>query len=345
MLGLEYMKNIARLVLFFNLSFIILFVIAGAVSYLQLVLEAAKTIPAGPPVKWGQFIAVLQKIMPLILYVSILLGLSYTARRGIPLLAGIIGLFILAGGAVLGSSMGLLQLKSLVSPAFPLFLSGGERKTLGKSGLILSQGDTVLVVLGPPEEAGSPRAVLFPGRPLIYQELPSGPNNTILTLPPAPFRTEESYLMNGILTDSALVAEQFETRLNQGLIPFAIYAGALIFLLVSLRFVLNLSSWPLANLFCGALVFRGILIFQTFIDSRMIQDLLLTFVEGRISGAILSPVIFSGLALLVLLYTLLVNLARGRIKHGGERRQVLDRRQRQEPWEHEERRQGNRRRT
>jgi hypothetical protein len=132
--------------------------------------------------------------------------------------------------------------------------------------------------------------------------------------------------MNGILTDAALVSGQFETRLGEGLIPFAIYAGALILLLVSLRFVMDLSSWPLANLFSGALVFRGILAFQTFLDSRIIQEFLLAFVDGRIEGSLLSPAIFTGLAVLILIYTILVNLARGRlirkgVPQGRERRQ------------------------
>jgi hypothetical protein len=171
--------------------------------------------------------------------------------------------------------------------------------------------------------------VLLPGRPLIYQELPAGPDNIITALPQAPFRIEESYLMNSILTDSALAAEQFETRLDAGLIPFAIYAGALIFLLVSLRFVMDLSSWPLANFFSGALVFRGILAFQTFIDSPVIQDSFLTFVDGRIEGSFLSPIIFTGLAVLILIYTLLVNLARSAASHR-EHRKRTERRQRTE---------------
>jgi hypothetical protein len=134
--------------------------------------------------------------------------------------------------------------------------------------------------------------------------------------------------MNGILADSTLAAEQFETRLDEGLIPFAIYAGALIFLLVSLRFVMDLSSWPLANLFSGALIFRGILAFQTFLDSRLIQDFLLTFVGGRIEGSFLSPVIFTGLAVLILIYTFLVNLARGGLaRKKSPRRRGPDRRQ------------------
>ncbi|GHV75322.1 hypothetical protein AGMMS49942_01430 [Spirochaetia bacterium] len=333
----------ARLVLFFSLSFIIIFAIAGALSYLQLALEAARTIPAGPSVELGQFVAALQKILPLILFASILMGLSYTTRRGIPLPLAIIGLFILAGSCALGSSLGLLHLKSLDSAAGPLFLSKGERKTLGAPGLILSQGDTVLVVLGAPEEAGSPRVVSLPGRPLLYQELPSGPNNTITALPPAPFRIEESSLMNSILIDSALAAEQFETRLEEGLVPFAIYAGALILLLVSLRFVMDLSSWPLANLFSGALAFRGILAFQTFLDSRIIQEFLFDFVDGRIEGSLLSPVIFTGLAVLVLIYTVLVSLARGSLNRKSVPQGRERRKQNSGPYGGLERRQQDRR--
>jgi hypothetical protein len=300
------MKNMARLVFFFPLTFIIAFAITGAVSYLQLALDSARAIPIGPNVEWEEFIVSLQKILPLILYASILLALSYTARRGIPLLAAIFGLLILAGGAILGVSLGLIHLKSLAAPAIPLFSS----KTLGAPGLILSQGSTVTVVLGNPGQAGSPRAVSIPGRPLIYQEPASGPDNTTTALPPVPFRTEESYLLNGFLMDSALAAKRFETTLDQGLIPFAIYGGALIFLLASLRFVLNLSSWPLANLFSGALVFRGILAFQTFIDSRAIHDFIYGFLDGRVDDALISPGIFAGLAVLVLLYTFLVTLSR-----------------------------------
>jgi hypothetical protein len=304
------MKNMARLVLFFSLTFIIVFAVAGAICYIELALGAAKTIPAGPPAELGEFIAALQKILPLILYVSTLLGLSYTARRGMAMPAAIFGLFFLAGGATLGSSMGLLRLKSLDSTAIPLFSSA----TLGSPGLILSQGDTVMVVLGAPANAGSPRAVLLPGRPLIYQELPPGPNNIVTALPPTPFRTEESPLMRGLLADSALAADQFTRRLDQGLIPFAIYGGALILLLVSLRFVLDLSSWPLANLLSGALVFRGVLAFQAFIDSRTVQDLIHGGLNERVDISLLSPVIFTGLGLLILLYTFLVNLARERIR-------------------------------
>jgi hypothetical protein len=174
-----------------------------------------------------------------------------------------------------------------------------------------------MVVLGDPADIRSSRVVSIPGRPLIYQEVPSGPNNTILALPPAPFRDEGAYFLSGIFVDFSLAARQFNARLEEGLIPFGLYAASLILLLVSLRFVLDLSSWPLANLFLGAVVFRGILALEVFVDSREIQDLLSTLLGNRVPGFCISPLVFCGLGLLILLYTVLVYLARPKARRAG----------------------------
>jgi hypothetical protein len=307
------MKNIARLALFFSVLLIVALVLAGTLEYLRLVLDAAGTVPAGPPLKLAEFIGAFRKISPLILYCAVLMGLSYSARCFIAPTVAILSLFILAGGAVLGLSLGFRELKTMDIP----LQSGGETRTLGGPGLILSRWDTVVTLLGDPGQSEGGRVISIPGRPLIYQETFSGPGNA--ALPPVSFRSEESALMRGLFVDSALVAEQFETRLNGGLLSFGLYAGALILLLASLRFVLDLSSWPLANLFCGALVFRGILAFQTFVDSRSVQTFIAAFFDHRIEGALISPIIFAGLALLTLLYTLLTNLARDSFPSGAFR--------------------------
>ncbi|MDR3122673.1 MAG: hypothetical protein LBU16_02715 [Treponema sp.] len=324
------MNNIARLTLFFSILFIVSFALAGTFEYISLVVDAATVIPAGPPVQLGQFSEALQKIFPLILYCAILLGLSYSARRRIAPAAAIVSVFILAGGAALGLSLGLRSLKTNGMDA-PLESRGGT-KPLGVPGLILSQRDVVVALLGDPGASESSRVISIPGRPLIYQEKPSGPTTTV-----APFREGDPALMQGLLVDSALVAEQFETQLERGIFPFALYGGAIILLLSSLRFVLTLSSWPLANLFCGALAFRGVLAFQTFIDSRSVQTFIIAFFDNRIEGAIISPIIFAGLALLLLLYTFLVSVARGGFPSRAPRQ---NRRQARQPREKRQRRQG-----
>jgi hypothetical protein len=310
----------ARLVLFFSICFVTAFALASAVSFLKLLLDAARTIPAGPALSLREFISAARGTIPFVLYFSILLSLSFTARRGIPIPLAIPCVWILAALFTLALSLGGLQAGNLISsppPETPGTKVPGTLApgTLGAPGLILSQGDTVMVVLGDPADIRSSRVVSLPGRPLIYQEVPSGPNNTVLALPPAPFRNEGASFLNGLSIDFALVSGQFEARLKAGLIPFSLYTGALILLLVSLRFVLDLSSWPLANLVFGLMAFRGILAFETFIDSREIQELMRSF-SGTWAADLMGPLIFCALGLLIILYTALVHLARPKVRGG-----------------------------
>jgi hypothetical protein len=319
------MNNIARLALFFSVFFIISFACAGAFESVRLAVDAAATIPAGPPVTLGQFMGALWKIFPIVLYSAILMGLSYSARRRIVAPAAILSVFILAGGAALGLSLGFRSLKAGNVDA--VLGSGGATKTLGGPGLVLSRWDVTTTLLGDPGRGGGSRVVSIPGRPLIYQETPVGPDTAF-----ALFRNRAPALLQGLLVDSALVAEQLETRLDRGLLFFALYGGAVILLLSSLRFVLELSSWPLANLFCGALAFRGILAFQTFMDSRSVQTFIVAFFDNRIDGALLSPIVFSVLGLLTLLYTFLVSVARdGPRQNPLQARQGRQKRRRRQP--------------
>jgi hypothetical protein len=132
-----------------------------------------------------------------------------------------------------------------------------------------------------------------------------------------PFRTDETWFISSIAVDFDLVSREFKSRLGQGLLWFCVYAGALIFFLSSLRFLLELSQWPLANLFLGALVFRGILAMQTFLDTPEIEGFLKSFLGERLLGPVLTPLVFCVLGTLIVVYTLLVNLARSRERADG----------------------------
>jgi hypothetical protein len=147
-------------------------------------------------------------------------------------------------------------------------------------------------------------------RPLAYQEVPLGPNNTVLELPPAAFRDETTPFLNSLVVDFSLSARQFEERRNAGFIPFLIYSFSLIFLLASLRFVLEMSRWPLANLFLGAVVFRGILSLETFLNAREIQAFFESFLGNRLEVSLITPAIFGALSLVILFYTALNRAAK-----------------------------------
>jgi hypothetical protein len=118
--------------------------------------------------------------------------------------------------------------------------------------------------------------------------------------------------MTSLGLDFGIVSEQLFARLQSGLFFFCIYLFSITLLLSSFRFVFELSAWPLANLFFGILVFRGILSFEVFLDSGETQNLIGFFSGRLIPSGFISPAIYAGMALLVIMYTLLVSAARGR---------------------------------
>jgi hypothetical protein len=171
---------------------------------------------------------------------------------------------------------------------------------------------SIILLKGPAESRG-PRVVSLPGEPLIYQEVSLGPNNTALSLPPLPFRNETGPQLTGLFIDFALTARQLEDRFWEGLVPFFSYTAALSLLLLSLRFILDAGRWPLASFFVGALAFRGALALETFLNTGEAQDYLAVFTGDWAPRALISPLIFAALALVIFLFTGLVHL----VKPGG----------------------------
>ncbi|GHV88663.1 hypothetical protein AGMMS50267_10230 [Spirochaetia bacterium] len=292
------------------MSFIIALLIAALVRYLTVWIECVRMIPARTLEPLNAWVLVFRQAIPIALYCSLLLTLSYSSRRHIPIPMTIVCLFLLSVLFSLGLSLALRRSVALESP-----VTAAPAATLGEPGLILNTGDTTLVVLGDPAEAGSPRVVSIPGRPLFYQRAPTEPQNAVL--PSTPFHTEESAVMSGMFVDFSLVAEQFASRLREGLIPFCLYLGGLCLFLASCRFVFDVTSWPLANIFLGALVFRGILIFETFLDSGETQ-VFITFFLDMVPQDKISPAVYCALGLIISLNTILINAARRRGGRRGE---------------------------
>ena len=309
------MRNLARLILFFTLGFVILFAAAFFLLLLSSWVDAARFIPIAA--KPGEDAAEMAwKVLPIALYLSVLLTLSYSVRRKMPVPLTIIGIVVLGTAAVIGSSLGITRaaiLQPAIAPAPAI--SGGP-------GLIFSQRDTAMVLLKESSETRGPRVVSIPGQPLIYQEAPLGPNNTILNLPALPFAADTPWFIRSLGIDFSLCSGELNNRYTRNMLSFAAYVFALVLLLGSLRFVLELSQWHLANLIIGALVFRGILALEIFLNSGEINALINTFLSGRVPLFLVTPLVFAALAVLIILYTLLTRLTKsfGRSADSEQRR-------------------------
>lgn len=171
-----------------------------------------------------------------------------------------------------------------------------------------------MILLEDPAIPDGSRVVSIPGQALIYQEKPAGPGNTILPLPSAPFQRNLPYFLQSIVLDFSILARYYQNLLSQGMLPFVIYTAAICLLLSSLRFLLTLSRWHLANLFLGALVFRGILTLEIFLNTDDILILINNYLGNRLPIQYTGLIILTGIAALVILYSVLAYFAHGRLK-------------------------------
>jgi hypothetical protein len=296
----------ARLVLFFSLSFALLFLAATGLRYLAVHVEWVRRLSREPEIMLTGFIAAGRWALSLALYGSLLLSLSYAARGRFSALMTAACLTALSLGFTLGIFLGLERMGN-VPPA------RAAVPVLGEPGLILTNAirhsETAVVLLNGPTDPAGPRVAAVPGQALNYQ---TGARGAALNLPPVPFMDETPWFLRSMAIDLRLSAGQLEQRFQDGLPSLLIYAGALIIVLGSLSCVLNLSAWPLANLFLGCIIFRGVLALETFLNSPEMQDVFEFFLENRLPVSLSVPLIFSGAGLLVYLYSILVFLVKKR---------------------------------
>ena len=296
---------------FFSVSFAVLFLVAAGMRFLAIRLEWVKALSGEPVATLTGLIAAARWALSFALYGGVLLSLSYAARKGVFAPSAVICIALLAIGFVTGIGMGLASWENVppVRTTMP---------PLGGPGLILVSSQRpssmAVVLLRGPAEPGGARVVAIPGRPMQYQEEFVGRDPSITGLPPAPFRDENPWFLKSLAIDLRLNAENLRGLLDEGLLPFLEYTGTLIFLLCSLLFIFKFSAWPLANLFLGCLAFRGILALETFFNSPEIQDVFDSVLQDRLPLPHVIPLIFCGVGLLACLYSFLVNLTRRRVE-------------------------------
>jgi hypothetical protein len=286
-------------------------VLSSLCIFMGRLLDASAHIPALPLALIPAFLASLRACIPQTMYITVLLTLSYAARRNIPFPLTLVCLFLLVF-----SVSGGLYLGTVRAGRFDSLARTDTPRTLGSPGLILSQGNISMVLLEKPGQERGARVVSIPGQSLLYQKLPLGPGNQVLPLPSAAFRAPLPYFLQSILLDFSLAASRYEALVAQGFYYFIACLASISLFLCSLGFLFKISVWPLANVFIGALVFRGILALETFINSREVLELLSEYIESSIPRPLISALILALASALIILYSLLARLARRRRSDG-----------------------------
>lgn len=293
------MKNLAKLAIFFSLTFVIIFAVSAGVRFLELRVDWAKNLPPKPETSLTLFIAAANWALSLTLFSSIIVSLNYAIRRNYSAFMTIICVMSLSFILCFGITSALEHGKT-VPPAQTMGIP------LGAKGLILSnslsRSEASVILLSGSLEPLGPRVVAISGQPLIFQETASAN----FDLPPVPFVDETPWFLKSLSIDVRLNAETLLQKFREGFFSYFIYAGSLIFLLCSLGYAVKFSVWPLANLFIAALVFRGILMLETFFNTPEMQEITRSFLDNKLPVPLALPLLFFAFGVLVYLYSFLV---------------------------------------
>ncbi|MDR3020474.1 MAG: hypothetical protein LBU66_06175 [Treponema sp.] len=297
------MKKFAKLALFFSVIFLIIFLTATCLVFLSLWVDWAKSLPSKPQTALTLIINAAHWALSLAFFATILFSLGYAARKECFAPLTVICTMVLSMLFCLGISLALDNWKS-VPPAQT------EGIPLGDKGLILSnslnRSETAVVLLNGTAEPMGPRVIIIPGQPMLYQ----ASAGASFDLPSIPFGDDTPWFIKSLFIDIRLNSENFQKKFSEGLIPFLIYSGSLIFLLCSLGYAIKISAWSLANLFLGILVFRGILAFITFFNTPEMQEITGSFMNNALPVSFALPMIFVGFGILVHLYSFLIFIIR-----------------------------------
>jgi hypothetical protein len=292
-------KNLAKLAIFFSLTFVIIFAVSAGVRFLELRVDWAKNLPPKPETSLTLFIAAANWALSLTLFSSIIVSLNYAIRRNYSAFMTIICVMSLSFILCFGITSALEHGKT-VPPAQTMGIP------LGAKGLILSnslsRSEASVILLSGSLEPLGPRVVAISGQPLIFQETA----NANFDLPPVPFVDETPWFLKSLSIDVRLNAETLLQKFREGFFSYFIYAGSLIFLLCSLGYAVKFSVWPLANLFIAALVFRGILMLETFFNTPEMQEITRSFLDNKLPVPLALPLLFFAFGVLVYLYSFLV---------------------------------------
>jgi len=286
-------------VVFFSLTFVIIFAVAAGVRFLELRVEWAKNLPPKPETSLTLFLAAAYWALSFTLFSSIIVTLNYAGRRNYFPLMTIIFVMSLSFIFCFGITTALEHGKT-VPPAQTMGMP------IGTKGLILSnslnRNETAIILLRGTSEPFGPRVVTIPGQPLAFQEAVSAN----FDLPPIPFADETPWFLKSLSIDIRLNAERLQQKFREGFDSYFVYAGSLIFMLCSLGFAIKFSVWPLANLFIAALAFRGILILETFFNTPETQEIINSFLDNKLPVQFALPLLFFGFGMLVYVYSFLV---------------------------------------
>jgi hypothetical protein len=296
-------KHFAKLLLFFSVSFFGILLISSLFTLFEEGVNHAVLFPPGDKSPLNALHCI-ENSVPAAFFISILISLSYASRRRLSY--PVVFIIILMFSLIFSSAVYVGIEKSVKSGGFPV-KQAENPALLAQPGYIYNPGsrDTRYVFLQDPHRQGGP--IVVASSDLYYQR-----QGASLEPSPLPFEKEKNGILESIIKDFTQCSVYFTALFRAGSGEYWVYAGSLAMFLLSLGCLFNISYWHLANLFFAAVVFRGALALDIFLNQTNISGILRSAAGGGISSALINPSIYLFLTALILVFSGLFVLARGR---------------------------------
>jgi hypothetical protein len=244
--------------------------------------------------------------VPWALYIALLLTSSYAFRRsiapGILIFLGIILALGFSLGAILGASR--LEQMAGIGPSIRTSIPGGP------GAILQTDGGLALLPLGPHQEEG-PLVTASADGSLEYKKTRRIGGSILGRIRFGLKENSVPFFLSALVQDVDRCSEGLAAAYSKGLSVLAVQLCAQAFLLLSFWFILDITAWPMANLFLGSLIFRGILSFAALVNSTEAEGIIGGFMPLPLDGALLGPLVLFAMGAAVYLYSAVHALARG----------------------------------
>jgi hypothetical protein len=280
---LYIVKNIVRVCCLFSACFIFVLT-AWTTTFFFQINEVNANMLTLPVFSFWEFLSATRSGIPFALYLSVLLGLSYTARKEIRIIPSIVTILLLAVGWVLLSAWAASQI-----PPHPY--SPRKVVSLSRDGLIMTADNEMesSILLSAP-----------PLPPAVFDGALKPAAETPYSTTPLSFQLVRTRFIQNSVDDFLSLADNFDRLQKTGFANLVAYIFGLVILLVSTRFIMDLSAWALANLFLGFIAFGGVLSLELFINASPYYKNLFSFAASRIPAPLLNASVLCLAGLLVM---------------------------------------------
>lgn len=300
------MKGIARLLLVCVLTYIVILTLIGLLVFVHAWIQTVDSLYTAVFFPKSALLESFKLALPSALYLSILIGISYSVRRKVHAVPSLIILIVLIPALCTGSAELLEALINTSTQDQQVLVPD-----LKRNGLMIALGEETLIIAGPETDPALVAVKLSPYQAFKYYPEGLGSLPEHIDSPNLFNQVRPSFVFS-MAEDFKKVSDYWFALKKEKMLFFIGALAAISFLLVSLRGIMSFSAWPFANLVLSLIAFRLVLYLDVLLASEGTRLFLQKLITIPLHSYMIYMVPLCLLAVLLQLYSLLSFIAGNR---------------------------------